>query len=179
MCSGSQDAQDTWLGRGRLSDSDGQAVLKSGDGLWVPAAQPFLGLHLVIPQSLYGSRASPFSFLGLSFLIHKMGITKYSSGVGQATHMGSGCGVALNPYIHLLREGGFGPQADGCKALCVPDWMAGMPLPSFSQELQDAPVWVKGILTGDLSCSCGQRGTLCTEKEQSETDTSCGMEWWW
>lgn len=44
-------------------------------------------------------------------------------------------------------------QADGWTQGSLWLSLAGMPSPSPSQELQEAPVWVNRILTGDLSCS--------------------------
>lgn len=65
-------------------------------------------------------------------------------------------------------------QADGWMQGSLWLSLAGMPLASPSQELQEAPVWIKRILTGDLSCSCSKRA-LCPEKQRSEVDISCGV----
>ena len=129
-----------------LSDSGHQAVLESDAG------SSAFSLNLVLLPSLYGSRASPFSSLGLSLPIHKMGITEHRSGVCPATHTGSDSGVTLDLSIHILGKGWCSRLMDGCKALCGLVWLACPRL--LSQELQEAPVWVKRILTGDLSCSC-------------------------
>lgn len=146
MFSGPQDAQSTWLGQEDSEDSGHQAVLES------EAGSSAFSLNLILLPSLYGSRASPFSSLGLSLPIHKMGITEHSSGVCPATHTGSDCGgVTLDLSIHILGKGRCSRLMDGCKALCGLVWLACPRL--LSQELQEAPVWVKRILTGDLSCS--------------------------
>ena len=87
------------------------------------AGSSTFSLNLVLLPSLYGSWASPFFSLGLSLPIHKMGITKHSSGVRQATHIGSDCGVTLDLCIHVLRKRRCSRLMDGCKALCGLVWL--------------------------------------------------------